>query len=580
MKLRKGRLAIFLYMGLVVTLGVCVIGVHADDGGADHRTRQARPIELGTSGGSIDDFDFPFCCGGTLGALVENASGQFILSNNHVLARSNRAISDEDVTQPGLIDVGCAQIANDVVADLSDFVPINFDDTNLVDAAIAAVRTDAVDTSGSILDIGPLSPNTVAASVGMEVKKSGRTTGLTTGQVAAVDVSVSVKYPNKCGGRGGPTATFLKQIRITDGDFSAGGDSGSVIVEDVENNPGAVGLLFAGSSSSTLANSIDNVLSALGVAMVGGAPPPPPPPPPAKGTIAGTVTSSTNLAISGATVSVDGTSHSDTTLTDGIYSIPDVGVSTYSVTASATGFESQSQNATVNENQTTIVDFALTPTPPPPGGSAIVDCITYTTFGGQNGDKHLTVAISVVDDTGSPISGATVAVTITGPKGLTDTGETDSQGNVSFTIKNAPNGMYTTDVTDVNGSGDLAEPSHSFTKGAGLSGASFGACNSSSSTITRIIPPTREDVQRAIVVKRLYEHALFAASKNVVGVGVGSANGKAVIEIYLANADPATASQIPDNLGAVPVRRIVTGEFLATGWGAADSAGAVKACRQ
>jgi len=51
--------------------------------------------------------------------------------------------------------------------------------------------------------------------------------------------------------------------------FIAGGDSGSLMVEDVGNNPRAVGLLFAGSSSIAVANPIGDVLDFFGVTLVG-----------------------------------------------------------------------------------------------------------------------------------------------------------------------------------------------------------------------------------------------------------------------------------------------------------------------
>ena len=51
--------------------------------------------------------------------------------------------------------------------------------------------------------------------------------------------------------------------------FSAGGDSGSLIVTQSAAQP--VGLLFAGSSTTTIANPIGDVTTALGVTFVGGA---------------------------------------------------------------------------------------------------------------------------------------------------------------------------------------------------------------------------------------------------------------------------------------------------------------------
>lgn len=350
------------------------------DKGREHQAYQERPIELGTSGGNINDITQFYCCSGTLGALVQDADGiKYILGNNHVLARTNQALLGEPVNQPGMVDQNCDQAG--VVAESSDFVEILFDGSaNLVDAAIAQILlgactdnegnlVDCVDTNGSILDIGLVSSNTVTASLNQKVKKSGRTTGLTTGTVSAVDVAVDVGYSDECGGPTTRVAHFVNQFLIRPGKFSAGGDSGSLIVEadDVDPDDGlprAAGLLFAGSFFYTVANPIDPVLSELGVTMVGGTalppPPPPPPPPPGTGTIAGVVTVKTpkGPGIEGATVSVD-TDQSTTTGADGTYTITDVPTGERSITASAEGFKSQTKRATVDPDTTTTVNFAL-----------------------------------------------------------------------------------------------------------------------------------------------------------------------------------------------------------------------------
>jgi hypothetical protein len=241
------------------------------DNGPAHRVDQPLAIQLGTSGGNINDSSKRFCYGGTLGALVEDdGRNQYILSNNHVLARTNAAETGEDIIQPGLIDQSptCFKDTNDVVADLSAFIPILFKTKgtmppNSVDAAIAQVRAGKVDPTGFIIDIGTLSSDTVTPSLGMAVKKSGRTTGLTHGNITAVNATVDVSFES------GKTARFINQIVVGPGNFIAGGDSGSLMVEDVPTNPRAVGLLFAGSSNTAIANPIDNVLNAFGVSMVG-----------------------------------------------------------------------------------------------------------------------------------------------------------------------------------------------------------------------------------------------------------------------------------------------------------------------
>lgn len=245
-----------------------IYSVWADEG------FQNRPIPLGTSGGSIRDRSIKYCCGGTLGALVQDNQGiQYVLSNNHTLARTNRGILRELIIQPGLVDQGpaCLKDSSDAVAKLSDFVPISFrrNTVNQVDAAVAKVQGGQVNSSGLILNIGEVSTANVAPLPGMSVKKNGRTTGLTVGTITAVDVTVDIQYPISCGSRLSRTARFTGQIMVGPAGFSDAGDSGSLIVEDCPAYPRAVGLLFAGSDSNTLINPISEVLSQLGVSMVG-----------------------------------------------------------------------------------------------------------------------------------------------------------------------------------------------------------------------------------------------------------------------------------------------------------------------
>ena len=243
--------ASLLLFGSLLTSGLA-------DGGANHRVRNMR---FGVSGGNVNDISRRFCCSGTLGALITDGTNQYILSNNHVLGRSGQAVAGEDVSQPGLIDSNC-NIAT-VVADFTGFAPLG---PSNVDAAIAQLRPGQMDSSGFIEDIGVPSSTIAVPSVGLSVAKSGRTTGFTTGSISSINTSVSVQYTTQCGGGGKrSTITFTNQIVITPGTFSAGGDSGSLIVTNAGNNP--VGLLFAGSSSATIANPIGQVLLRLGTAL-------------------------------------------------------------------------------------------------------------------------------------------------------------------------------------------------------------------------------------------------------------------------------------------------------------------------
>lgn len=240
-----------------------------------HTAKQTPPIQLGTSGGWGYDLANGYCCGGTLGSLVQIGGIQYILSNYHVFESdivaggNERVATDGDpIIQPGLIDVSCNATSAQNIATLDKRSSLS--DSN-VDASIAQVVLGMVRSDGSILEIGTISPSTVAAVLNQPVKKSGRTTGLTRSKISGLNATVSVAYDDECAGEVAFTKTFTGQIIISNrgSKFIAGGDSGSLMVEDVTTNSRAVGLLFAGSSTLAVANPIDEVLSFLGASMVG-----------------------------------------------------------------------------------------------------------------------------------------------------------------------------------------------------------------------------------------------------------------------------------------------------------------------
>jgi len=184
----------------------------------------------------------------------------YILSNNHVLANSNAAAIGDPILQPGPADGGINPV--DRIARLSRFIPITFDPPvvdrtrhrNLVDAAIAEGRFDELDRSiyWSGYPQGWYEKRNLR--VGMQVKKTGRTTNFTLGHITAINATVDVNYP------GGRVARFLEQIVTTN--MSAPGDSGSLVL-DLNNK--VVGLLFAGSNVSTIINPFENVRALLRV---------------------------------------------------------------------------------------------------------------------------------------------------------------------------------------------------------------------------------------------------------------------------------------------------------------------------
>ena len=223
--------------------------------------RHPRPVPLGVSVGH------PAITAGTFGARVKSGSQVWALSNNHVFADINAASIGDAVIQPGTFDGGSSP--SDDIGTLSDFQPISFVGCdNVMDAAIASTTTAlAGNATPDGVGYGTPRATTMAAAVNMKVKKVGRTTGFTKGTVGAINATVQVNY-------GVGVACFVRQIIVTLGNFSAGGDSGSLVVVDGKGRSRSddrrpVGLLFAGSATQTILSPIDDVLARFGVSIDG-----------------------------------------------------------------------------------------------------------------------------------------------------------------------------------------------------------------------------------------------------------------------------------------------------------------------
>ncbi|MFP3853233.1 MAG: hypothetical protein ACLFWD_02945, partial [Anaerolineales bacterium] len=224
------------------------------------------------------------------GAVVhdERTGEALLLSNNHVLADSNQGESGDPILQPAPADGG--RLDRDQVATLERFAPIQFtvepsecgwaegvaalanaaaraigsshrlqayqthpQASNMVDAAVAR-PINPEDIRAEILEIGELE-GIRTAELGATVRKSGRTTGFTLGEVVVIGATLSVNYsPSR-------RARFEEQIITTP--MSSPGDSGSLLVAG--DSPEAVGLLFAGSDQVTIHNPIEAVLQQLEV---------------------------------------------------------------------------------------------------------------------------------------------------------------------------------------------------------------------------------------------------------------------------------------------------------------------------
>jgi len=218
------------------------------------RTARLRPAPIGVSTGH------PAITAGTIGCRVKDAAGNvYALSNNHVYADENLASIGDPVIQPGTYDGGASPA--DDIGTLFAFAPIKFDGSNnTIDAAIALSSTTLLGKATPSDGYGTPKSATAWAPINASVKKYGRTTGLTKGKIWAANATVNVGYSTG-------VARFVGQIIITPGTFSAGGDSGSLVVTQTSNNP--VGLLFAGSSSITIACPINPVLTRFGVSVDG-----------------------------------------------------------------------------------------------------------------------------------------------------------------------------------------------------------------------------------------------------------------------------------------------------------------------
>jgi hypothetical protein len=227
---------------------------------ADPTARFPRPVPIGVSTGHPD------ITAGTIGCRVTDGANVFALSNNHVYANENYASVGDSALQPGPYDGGLDP--GDAIGTLYAYEPINFSGgDNYIDAAIALSSVDDLGTSTPLGDgYGTPSSTIVEAFVGQRIQKYGRTTGWTHGVVDTIKTIVDVCYQTRGPFRCAKLARFRDQIGITPGTFSAGGDSGSLILTD-DDNKNPVGLLFAGSSTHTFANRIALVLERFSVAV-------------------------------------------------------------------------------------------------------------------------------------------------------------------------------------------------------------------------------------------------------------------------------------------------------------------------
>jgi hypothetical protein len=165
---------------------------------------------------------------GTLGAVIYLDNEPYIGSNLHVLGSYGKPSMGIPCLQPGPIDGGELE---DIIGHLSWWR--NVGSNSLIDFALAKPLDPSL-VEEKILEIDGYEIFPAVPEIGDTIQKSGRTTGLTTGKVAATDASVKI---------GGTDYAFHDCI-LVEGDEPQcqPGDSGSAVLRGHD----LVGFLFAG----------------------------------------------------------------------------------------------------------------------------------------------------------------------------------------------------------------------------------------------------------------------------------------------------------------------------------------------
>lgn len=232
------------------------------------RTSVVRPLVGGISISALAGRRLIYA--GTLGMVTYDNR---ILSNAHVIAMNPDnnaflALGTTIIIQPGSLDGGRTS-ANRVGA-LAKYIPIKFSKQkapfkNYADAAIASIDSTVARNSGDQLGSDNASFYTVsgvptALNQGDSVRKSGRTTGVTTSTVALTNASIWIDYG------GGNKALFEEQVLVNQSlsqPFIQSGDSGSCVDKDGK----FVGLAFAGSSSYAIVCKASYITTGLGISV-------------------------------------------------------------------------------------------------------------------------------------------------------------------------------------------------------------------------------------------------------------------------------------------------------------------------
>jgi hypothetical protein len=230
------------------------------------------------------------CCGssiglgnqrnaGTMMALASSSVGQLLgISCNHVTGGCNTASVGTPIVAPGIQDVSPDQNEisviglHDSTGPMSQGLPQVFDISNNCDIAFFDINDPDLVCSQQGEGIDAFDTPTKFAKVKQDirVKKWGRSTGLTHGEVTKI-VSEPESIEYNVTSYYGPTSsqtfkgtvyfsTIYEVESIGVNEFSAGGDSGSLVVTDVAGAEKIVGILIGGNSLKSYVLPIKEIL--------------------------------------------------------------------------------------------------------------------------------------------------------------------------------------------------------------------------------------------------------------------------------------------------------------------------------
>lgn len=158
---------------------------------------------------------------------------------------------------------------------------------------------------------------------------------------------------------------------------------------------------------------------------------------------------------------ITGLTAADVTLTGApVTSFVEVGNGDYAFTLDISGF-------TLNTAYTVTVDAAsggLTGQATTTITRVSAPVIRVSSIAYNSTKSALRITVSVVDNKGAAVSGATVAVRVDRNGALygTSTGTTDSTGKTTFSISRAPTGRYVTTITSVSKAGTVYNPAANY----------------------------------------------------------------------------------------------------------------------